>query len=74
MNKNGYNFLGNMSAVCVMSNFGGCSYCKVLFLGFIHLCHSDKTSKHFDLQCSQNATGMMHFGGTDYLHEKEVWF
>ena len=38
------------------------------------LCHSDKTSKHFDLQCSHNAKGTMHFGDTDYLHEKGIQF
>ena len=33
------------------------------------LCHSDKTSKHFDLQCLHNAKGTMHFWRTDYLYE-----
>jgi len=26
------------------------------------LCHSDKTSKHFDLKCLHNAKGTKHFG------------
>ena len=38
------------------------------------LCHSDKTSKHLDCQCLQNAKETMHFGGTDYLYEIGIYF
>lgn len=34
------------------------------------LCHSDKTSKHFELQCLHRAKEMMHLGGTDYFWER----
>jgi len=34
--------------------------------------HIDKTSKHFGLHCLHNAKGTKHFGGTDYLNEKEI--
>lgn len=38
----------------------------------LDLCLSDRTSKHFDLQCLNNAKGIMHFGGIDYLYEKDI--
>lgn len=59
---------GLLEAAFTVKSFSFIHSCILL----LDLCLSDKTSKHFDLQCLNNAKGIMHFGGIDYLYEKDI--